>query len=240
MAKDQKEQGSFAALWMVLVLIVAIGTWVFITPEHLLKSLTGERAFVTQMSGQQADQWIFGKMISVSAGQIQGMSDAIKDTAASKDTPSPLKEWIQNRIVVTWLWGSLIVYRVYLLMLFWFILMPFTIAVAIDGYSTRMIRTFQFSSQSPIRHRIGVLISTVVMSGVVTGIVATMGTSKKKEGASLRAITLPYINRVIQSESGLSLASLYTVDLAARAKQTEASISTEILSFVEKQIRVSR
>ena len=70
------------------------------------------------------------------------MSDAIKDT---KDTPGALKEWVQNRIVVTWLWGSLIVYRVNLLMLFWFILMPFTIAVAIDGYSTRMIRTFRFS-----------------------------------------------------------------------------------------------
>ena len=171
MAKDQKEQGSFTALWMVLVLIAAIGTWMLITPEHLLKSLTGERAFVTQMSGQQADQWIFGKMISVSADQIQGVSDAIIDTAASKETPSPLKEWIQNRIVVTWLWGSLIVYRIYLLMLFWFILMPFTIAVAIDGYSTRMIRTFQFSSQSPIRHRIGVLISTAVMFGVAIWLV---------------------------------------------------------------------
>ena len=166
MAKDQKEQGSFTALWMVLVFLVALGTWMFITPEHLLKSLAGERAFVTKLSGQQADQWIFGKMISVSAGQIQGVSDSIKDAAASQDTPGPLKEWIRNRIVVTWLWGSLIVYRVNLLMLFWFILMPFTIAVAIDGYSTRIIRTFQFSSQSPIRHRIGVLISTGVMFGV--------------------------------------------------------------------------
>lgn len=166
MAKDQKEQGSFTALWMVLVFLVAIGTWMLITPEHLLKSLAGERAFVTQLSGQQADQWVFGKMISVSAGQVHGMSDSIKDAAASQDTPGPLKEWIRNRIVVTWLWGSLIVYRTYLLMLFWFILMPFTIAVAIDGYSTRIIRTFRFSSQSPIRHRIGVLISTGVMFGV--------------------------------------------------------------------------
>ncbi|MFZ1547903.1 MAG: DUF4400 domain-containing protein [Candidatus Nitrotoga sp.] len=168
MAKDQKEQGSFTALWMVLALLGAIGTWMLITPEHLLKSLTGERAFVTELSGQQADQWIFSKMISVSVSQIQGMSDAIKDT---QDTPGALKEWIQNRIVVTWLWGSLIVYRVNLLMLFWFILMPFTIAVAIDGYSTRMIRTFQFSSQSPIRHRIGVLISTIVMFGVAIWLV---------------------------------------------------------------------
>ena len=91
MAKDQKEQGSFTALWMVLALIVAIGTWMFITPEHLLKSLAGERAFVTELSGQQADQWIFSKTISVSASQIQGMSDAIKD---AKDTPGALKEWI--------------------------------------------------------------------------------------------------------------------------------------------------
>ena len=168
MAKGQKEQGSFTALWMVLALLVAIGTWMFITPEHLLKSLAGERAFVIELSGQQADQWIFSKMISVSAGQIQGMSDAIKDT---KDTPDAFKGWIQNRIVVTWLWGSLIVYRTNLLMLFWFILMPFTIAVAIDGYSTRMIRTFQFSSQSPIRHRIGVLISTGVLFGVAIWLV---------------------------------------------------------------------
>lgn len=168
MAKDQKEQGSFTGLWMVLVLIVVLGTWMFLTPEHLLKSLEGERAFVTQMSGQQADQWIFGKMISVSAGQIQGMSDAIRDT---KDAPGALKEWVQNRIAVTWLWGSLIVYRANLLMLFWFILMPFTIAVAIDGYSTRMIRTFRFSSQSPIRHRIGVLISTGVLFGVAIWLV---------------------------------------------------------------------
>ena len=166
MAKDEKEQGSFTALWMVLALIVAIGTWMSITPEHLLKSLTREREFVTQLSGQQADQWIFGKMMSVSASQVQGMSNAMKDNAANKDTPTPLKEWIQERIVVTWLWGSLVVYRLNLLLLFWFILMPFTIAVAIDGYSTRMIRTFQFSSQSPIRHRMGVLISTVVLFGV--------------------------------------------------------------------------
>ncbi|CAH1905010.1 hypothetical protein NTGHW29_430007 [Candidatus Nitrotoga sp. HW29] len=51
-------------------------------------------------------------------------------------------------------------------MLFWFILMPFIMAVSIDRCSTRMIRTFQFSSQSPIRHRIDVLISTTVMFGV--------------------------------------------------------------------------
>ncbi len=36
---------------------------------------------------------------------------------------------------------------------------------------TVQIRTFQFSSQSPIRHRIGVLISTVVMSGVAIWLV---------------------------------------------------------------------
>jgi len=34
-----------------------------------------------------------------------------------------------------------------------------------------LIRTFQFSSQSPIRHRIGVLISTVVMFGVAIWLV---------------------------------------------------------------------
>lgn len=111
----------------------------------------------------------------------------------------------------------------------------------ITGLQTFQSGTADLISLSPSKiASSGVSGGPVVMSGVVTGIVATMGTSKKKEGASLRAITLPYINRVIQSETGLSLTSLYNLDLAGRAEQTQADISTEIFSFIEKQIRVSR
>src|SRR3989338_266195 len=82
------------------------------------------------------------------------MLAAIKGTTT---TPDAMKGWLQDRIMATWLWGALIVYRANLLLLFWFILMPLTMAIAADGYSTRMIRTHRFSAQSPIRHRFGVL-----------------------------------------------------------------------------------
>jgi len=66
---------------------------------------------------------------------------------------------------------SLIVYRANMLVLYWFILMPFTIAATTDGFWVREISTFRFSSQSPIRHRFGVLISTMTLVSVCVWVV---------------------------------------------------------------------
>ena len=168
MAKGQKERGSWTSFWTVIVFVTAIGIWMTISPKYLLATISAERSFVTQLSGDQADMWVFSKTLSVSADQIKDVSTAIKGTTT---TPDAMKGWLQDRIMATWLWGALIVYRVNLLLLFWFILMPLTMAIAADGYSTRMIRTHRFSAQSPIRHRFGVLVGMTVMFGVAFWIV---------------------------------------------------------------------
>ena len=161
MASDQKEQGGFKTLWMVLVLFAAMGAWMFISTGQLLTTLVEERSFVAQLSGRQAEQWIFSKMIDSSSHQLGDVAKAVHIEGARQDVPAVFREWILDRILVTWLWGTLILYRLNVLLLFWLILMPFTIAVAADGFYTRLIRTFRFSSQSPIRHRVGVTLSMI-------------------------------------------------------------------------------
>lgn len=86
----------------------------------------------------------------------------------------------------------------------------------------------------------GVSGGPVMLLNSVVGIVATRSTSNNKEGASVRAITVSYINRAFMAETGLSLTALLSGDLADRAKQTEAGISTKALSAIEKPLRVLR
>ncbi len=87
----------------------------------------------------------------------------------------------------------------------------------------------------------GVSGGPVTSSGQVIGIVATMSTSKgTDEGASLRAITLSYINRAVMDETGLSLTALYSGDLTTRAALTRASITADTLAAIERPLRTSR
>lgn len=170
MAKESKEQGGLQLILIVLAVIVAMAVWVFISSDYLLKVLSRERTLVVGVAGRQADQWIYSKMIETSTTQIKGVSEALNSEGA-RDAPQIIKEWVQERIIATWLWSSLIVYRANTLLLFWFILMPFTLVIVADGFDTRLIRTFQFSSQSPIRHRMGVVISMLALFIAMTWLV---------------------------------------------------------------------
>lgn len=86
----------------------------------------------------------------------------------------------------------------------------------------------------------GVSGGPVMSSNSVAGIVTTMSSSKSKEGASLRAITLSYINRAVMAETGLSLTTLYSGDLAALGAKTRASIGSKTLSAIERPLRTLR
>ncbi len=86
----------------------------------------------------------------------------------------------------------------------------------------------------------GVSGAPVVLSNTVAGIVSTRSTSKKSEGASLRAISVPYINRAVMNEVNLSLFAIYGGNLTARADATAASISEKTFSAIEKPLRLLR
>lgn len=174
MAKENKEQGGLKVWLMALALGLIFVAWVYMSSDYLLKTLMGEREFVVQLSGQQADQWIYQKMIESSLGSLKDVTQTARAEGARQDVPAAFRGWVQERIIVTWLWGSLIMYRLNLLLLFWFILMPFTIAIAVDGFYTRSIRTFRFSSQSPIRHRMGVVVLTLATFGAAIWVVVPM------------------------------------------------------------------
>lgn len=169
MAAKKEKGGAGAGAWLAIIVIVAaMGAWAVISPEYLLKSLTAERQFAASLGGQASDQWIYGKALSSSLEQARGMPSSFKDT---NTLPVVLKGWARERIIVTWLWATLILYRANMLLLYFFALIPFFVVIALDGFWVNKISTYRFAAQSPIRHRFGVILSTWTTIGTCIWVV---------------------------------------------------------------------
>ena len=153
---DKKSKGSLGATIALFGVLAVTAIWALITPEFLMNALQSEREFSMQMGGADADRWIYTQSLSASIDFIKDSTKTIKDTRA---LPKMIRNWVQDRIIVTWLWFSLITYRAYMLLLYFFALMPFVMALTMDGWGVREISMHRFSSQSPMKHRMGVVIS---------------------------------------------------------------------------------
>lgn len=166
-AKKSEGSGTTGVIAMFAILI-ALAVWVFISPSFLMKSIEAERAFAIGLGGQASDRWIYTKTLESSMDYLKSSASSIKDT---KVLPNAIRRWAQERIIATWLWLSLITYRGFMLLLYFFILFPLVVALSMDGWGVREISTHRFSSQSPMKHRMGVVMSNFTLIGVVVWIV---------------------------------------------------------------------
>lgn len=162
---DKKSNGSVWANVALFAVLAAAAVWATITPEYLMNTIQSEREFSMSMGGADADQWIYTQAIAGNTGILKDTTSIFKGTEM---LPTPIKRWARERAIVTWLWTSLITYRIYALQLYFFILFPFLIAIAMDGWGAREISTHRFSFQSPIRHRLGVI---VLFSGIAAAVI---------------------------------------------------------------------
>ena len=165
---EKKNRSSFGTTLAFISILGGLAVWALVTPEYLMRSLQSEREFSMRMGGVDADRWIYTQSISGSMNIIKNSTSAIKDT---QSLPAMMKSWSQERIIVTWLWTSLITYRAYMLLLYFFILFPFVIAITMDGWGVREISMHRFSSQSPMKHRFGVVVSNTTLICVAIWII---------------------------------------------------------------------
>lgn len=168
---EKNHKGSSGATLALLGVLAVMAVWALVTPEYLMRSLQSEREFSMHMGGADADRWIYTQSISGSMDIIKDSTSVIK---SADSLPAPVKRWTQERVIVTWLWASLITYRAYMLLLYFFVLMPFVMALSMDGWGVREISMHRFSSQSPMKHRMGVVISNANLAFVAIWMVLPM------------------------------------------------------------------
>jgi hypothetical protein len=161
---------------VVVTLVLGIAAvWALIPPAAMRSAWVAERAGVYAVAGA-GEGVLFGRALDdlqVSlAGDFRGWLGDVRSIGEGPWDPAGFADWMQGRVVVTWLWVGLIVYRLQVLMGWLLPGIPLVMAAYTDGQLVREIRKYAFVAQSPIRHSLGVRVLWTVLVGLAVWMIA--------------------------------------------------------------------
>jgi hypothetical protein len=151
MARQDQKHGEWGALFAVLLLIGLLAIWALIPARVIDATWNAEQQQMATWAGNGANQWIVLQTASA-------LSETAKDAgkAVASLSKSDIEGWLTERIYASLIWGNLIIYRGFSLLMWGLLGIPFVLAASVDGFYMREIRKNSFVSQSPIRHKIGI------------------------------------------------------------------------------------
>jgi hypothetical protein len=162
MARQEQKRGEWGSFFAVLLLIGFLAVWVLIPVRVIDATWQAEQQQMTRWAGEGANRWI---VLQTASALNETAKDAGK--AAASLSKSDIERWLTDRIYASLIWGNLIIYRSFTLLMWGLLGIPFVLAASVDGFYLREIRKTSFVSQSPIRHKIGIhffkLVSVAVL-----------------------------------------------------------------------------
>lgn len=145
---NQQSWGNFFAVLFIVGLFAAIA---LIPSKVMESSLQAEINAITQVGSEQTKAWISAKAAAFIEPTVESAKKQIAELGSSQ-----IENWLADRIYATTLWIGIIAYRVQTMTMWFLVGLPLLLAATVDGYYVREIRKSAFTSQSPIRHKIGV------------------------------------------------------------------------------------
>ena len=129
-----------------------LAAWALIPAKALETTWTLEQEQMSIWTGEAARHWVMSQAMSA-------MRETAMDTEQIAATlgDNPVEHWLVNRLFTSLLWGNLIAFRGYSLSMWGLLGLPLLLAASVDAFYVRQIRKTAFISQSPIRHKIGVI-----------------------------------------------------------------------------------
>ena len=151
MARQEQKRGEWGSFFAVLLLVGLLAAWALIPVRVIDATWEAEQQQMTRWAGEGANQWIVQQTASA-------LSETVKDAGkvATSLSKSDIERWLTDRIYASLIWGNLITYRSFTLLMWGLLGIPFVLAASVDGFYLREIRKTSFVSQSPIRHKIGI------------------------------------------------------------------------------------
>lgn len=157
MAKKQEKQGEWSSFFAIVLLFCFVAALLFVPTKVLENTWQEEQLQMHEWAGDVASQQL---LLQTSTVMLSIVKDANKSTGTMGN--NQIETWLADRIYAWVHWFAMIVYRLYSLLMWSLIGIPFLMAACADGYYVREIRKTSFTSQSPIRHKIGVHFSKMV------------------------------------------------------------------------------
>lgn len=149
--------------FFITALILALLTTILLLPEQVIHQTAEiEREQMLLWSGKSASEWV-----GIHSKEfIEDLSDKASEIT-SLDINQAFKDWMIDRIYASLLWYDIFVYRMFSAVVWFLVIFPLFMAASIDGYYLREIRKSMFTSQSPLKLRIGSLFSVLSMAGII-------------------------------------------------------------------------
>jgi hypothetical protein len=164
----QSADSSWSIFLAISVFIVTVAVWSFIPPAIIRNAWLAERAEMHVITSKAEDaiyDRIFDNLQTLLARNFRGYIRDAEAMGQGELGNQAFSRWAQDRIMATWLWIGLIVYRLQVLMGWLLPGIPFMAATYLDGHYVREIRKYSFVAQSPIRHKLAVRLTWVVLAG---------------------------------------------------------------------------
>lgn len=147
---SRSNQSPWISFFTVILLVALVATWLFIPRQIVQQAAEAEREQMVRWVGKAANEWINSRSVEL----LQELSrEAAKVT--SLEMNDAIKEWMIDRLYTTLLWCDVFVFRLYSIVIWLLIILPLLLAASADGLYSREIRKSMFTSQSPLRLRIG-------------------------------------------------------------------------------------
>lgn len=149
--------------FFITALVLALLTTILLLPEQVIRQTAEvEREQMILWTGKSASEWV-----GIHSKEfIEDLSDKASEIT-SLDINQTFKDWMIDRIYVSLIWYDVFVYRMFSAVVWFLVIFPLFMAASIDGYYLREIRKSMFTSQSPLKLRIGSLFSVLSMAGII-------------------------------------------------------------------------
>lgn len=163
---------SDSGLGMIVALgvgILIVATWLLIPPSVIRSAWMHERSEVHSLAGEGEQRMFENTLRQIQRSLSADFQTFLKDADSMRQGPlgnEGFSQWTRSRIEATWLWLGLVTYRMNVLMGWLLPGIPLVIVCYLDGHYMREIRKYSFVAQSPIRHKLGIRVTWVVMVGL--------------------------------------------------------------------------
>jgi len=164
MAKERHSNKSYGATLAALMLIPVLGCILIMPPSYMSRLLERERGWVYDIMGDTETECYQKALGAVTMDDLKSIAGLANEMGASKTK-------IEERVSAIWMWGTLIAYRIHIMMLWYIAGFGFLMGACCDGIMEWRIRQNQFRSQSPIRHYLGTRMTLVILIGVIVWMV---------------------------------------------------------------------
>lgn len=161
MASNKGRNNPWVNFFIIVLIVALVATFIFLPEEVIRQTAGAEREQMLLWTGKSASDWVGMR----SAEFMRELSEEYSKLTIP-DMNQTFKDWITNRLYTSLLWYDVFVYRMFSAVIWFLIISPLFMAASVDGYYLREIRKSMFTSQSPLRLRIGSIFLILSMIGI--------------------------------------------------------------------------